>query len=133
MYGCKPTTSEVGMAIQEVRVVSVPVSDQERAKEFYVEKLGFELSREDDSIPGIRWVQVTPKGGATSLTLVTWFETMPPGSLQGLVLGSADLEKDCEELVARGVEFDRPLQDQPWGKEAVVRDPDGNRLVLQQA
>jgi|SRR6266511_2532627 len=132
MYGCKPTTSEVGMAIQEVRVVSVPVSDQERAKEFYVEKLGFELSREDDSIPGIRWVQVTPKGGATSLTLVTWFETMPPGSLQGLVLGSADLEKDCEELVARGVEFDRPLQDQPWGKEAVVRDPDGNRLVLQQ-
>jgi catechol 2,3-dioxygenase-like lactoylglutathione lyase family enzyme len=133
MYGCKPTTSEVGMAIQEVRVVSVPVSDQERAKEFYVEKLGFELSREDDSIPGIRWVQVTPKGGATSLTLVTWFETMPPGSLQGLVLGSADLEKDCEELVAQGVEFDRPLQDQPWGKEAVVRDPDGNRLVLQQA
>jgi catechol 2,3-dioxygenase-like lactoylglutathione lyase family enzyme len=133
MYGCKPTTSEVGMAIQEVRVVSVPVSDQERAKEFYVEKLGFELSREDDSIPGIRWVQVTPKGGATSLTLVTWFETMPPGSLQGLVLGSADLEKDCEELVARGVEFDRPLQEQPWGKEAVVRDPDGNRLVLQQA
>src|SRR6266508_2245528 len=133
MYGCKPTTSEVGMAIQEVRVVSVPVSDQERAKEFYVEKLGFELSREDDSIPGIRWVQVTPKGGATSLTLVTWFETMPPGSLQGLVLGSADLEKDCEELVARGVEFDRPLQDQPWGKEAVVRGPDGNRLVLQQA
>ncbi len=121
------------MAIQEVRVVSVPVSDQERAKEFYVEKLGFDLSREDDSIPGIRWVQVTPKGGATSLTLVTWFETMPPGSLQGLVLGSADLEKDCEELAARGVEFDRPLQQQPWGKEAVVRDSDGNGLVLQQA
>jgi predicted enzyme related to lactoylglutathione lyase len=132
--GRKPTTSEVAaMAIQEVRVVSVPVSDQERAKEFYVEQLGFELSREDDSIPGIRWVQVTPKGGTTSLTLVTWFETMPPGSLQGLVLGSADLEKDCEELVARGVEFDQPLQQRPWGKEAVVRDPDGNRLVLQQA
>jgi catechol 2,3-dioxygenase-like lactoylglutathione lyase family enzyme len=126
--------SEVAaMAVYEVKVVSVPVSDQERAKEFYVEKLGFELSRDDDSIPGIRWVQVTPKGGATSLTLVTWFETMPPGSLQGLVLGSADLEKDCEELVARGVEFDQPLQQQPWGKEAVVRDPDGNRLVLQQA
>jgi catechol 2,3-dioxygenase-like lactoylglutathione lyase family enzyme len=121
------------MTVKDVMVVSVPVSDQERAKEFYVEKLGFELSRDDDSIPGIRWVQVTPKGGTTSLTLVTWFESMPPGSLQGLVLGSGDLEKDCEELVARGVEFDRPLQQQPWGKEAVVRDPDGNRLVLQQA
>jgi catechol 2,3-dioxygenase-like lactoylglutathione lyase family enzyme len=121
------------MTVQAVRVVSVPVSDQDRAKEFHVDKLGFELTREDDSIPGLRWVQVTPKGGSTSLTLVTWFETMPPGSLQGLVLTSDSLESDCRDLEARGVKFDRPLQDQPWGREAVVRDPDGNRLVLQQA
>jgi catechol 2,3-dioxygenase-like lactoylglutathione lyase family enzyme len=121
------------MAVREVKVVSVPVSEQERAKEFYVERLGFELTREDDSMPGIRWVQVTPRGGTTSLTLVTWFETMPPGSLQGLVLGSDDLEGDCDRLLAQGVEFDRPLQKQPWGTEAVIRDPDGNRLVLQQA
>jgi catechol 2,3-dioxygenase-like lactoylglutathione lyase family enzyme len=60
------------MAVRDVTVVSVPASDQERAKEFYVGKLGFELVREDDSVPGIRWVQVAPKGGATSLTLVTW-------------------------------------------------------------
>jgi catechol 2,3-dioxygenase-like lactoylglutathione lyase family enzyme len=121
------------MAVQDVIVVSVPVSDQERAKEFYVEKLGFELSRDDDSVPGIRWVQVTPKGAMTSLTLVTWFETMPPGSLQGLVLTCDDLQRDCDELMARGVEFDRPVQEQPWGLEAVIRDPDGNRIVLQQA
>ena len=121
------------MAVRDVKVVSVPVSDQERAKAFYVEKLGFELTRDDDSVPGIRWVQVTPKGGSTSLTLVTWFETMPAGSLQGLVLGSKDLESDCDTLQANGVEFDRPLQEQPWGTEAVIRDPDGNRLVLQQA
>jgi catechol 2,3-dioxygenase-like lactoylglutathione lyase family enzyme len=121
------------MTVQAVRVVSVPVSDQDRAKEFYVDKLGFELTREDDSIPGLRWVQVTPKGGSTSLTLVTWFETMPPGSMQGLVLISDSLESDCRELEGRGVEFDRPLQEQPWAREAVVRDPDGNRLVLQQA
>jgi catechol 2,3-dioxygenase-like lactoylglutathione lyase family enzyme len=106
---------------------------EERAKEFYVEKLGFDLTREDDSIPGIRWVQVTPRGGATSLTLVTWFESMPPGSLQGLVLVSDDLRGDCDRLLARGVEFERPLQEQPWGTEAVIRDPDGNKLVLQQA
>ena len=48
------------MAVQDVTVVSVPVSDQDRAKAFYVDQLGFELQREDDSIPGIRWVQVTP-------------------------------------------------------------------------
>jgi catechol 2,3-dioxygenase-like lactoylglutathione lyase family enzyme len=121
------------MAVRDVKVISVPVYDQERAKEFYVDKLGFELTRDDDSVPGIRWVQVTPKGGSASLTLVTWFDTMPPGSLQGLVLGSEDLERDCDQLQARGVEFDRPLQEQPWGTEAVIRDPDGNRLVLQQA
>jgi catechol 2,3-dioxygenase-like lactoylglutathione lyase family enzyme len=120
------------MAIENVKVVSVPVSDQERAKDFYVEKLGFELIRDDDSVPGIRWVQVSPKGGAPSLTLVTWFETMPPGSLQGLVLGSENLEAECDRLAAQGVAFDRPLEHQPWGTEAVICDPDGNKLVLQQ-
>jgi catechol 2,3-dioxygenase-like lactoylglutathione lyase family enzyme len=99
----RATTNERGdeMAVRHVRVVSVPVSDQERAKEFYVEELGFELTREDDSVPGIRWVQVTPRGATTALTLVTWFETMPPGSLQGLVLGLDDLEKDCDQLVGQ--------------------------------
>lgn len=120
------------MAVQEVKVISVPVSDQERAKEFYVDKLGFELTRDDDSVPGIRWIQVTPKNATTSLTLVTWFETMPPGSLRGLVLGTSDLKRDCDQLAAKNVEFDSPLQEQPWGAEAVIRDPDGNKLVLQQ-
>jgi catechol 2,3-dioxygenase-like lactoylglutathione lyase family enzyme len=121
------------MAVRDVTVVSVPVSDQERAKEFYVGKLGFELVREDDSVPGIRWVQVAPKGGSTSLTLVTWFETMPPGSLQGLVLSSDDLQADHDDFIAKGVQFDGPPQRRPWGtEETVLRDPDGNGLVLQQ-
>jgi catechol 2,3-dioxygenase-like lactoylglutathione lyase family enzyme len=126
---CPQTCPEAGSSDNRVRLPAC----EERAKEFYVEKLGFDLTREDDSIPGIRWVQVTPRGGATSLTLVTWFESMPPGSLQGLVLVSDDLRGDCDRLLARGVEFERPLQEQPWGTEAVIRDPDGNKLVLQQA
>ena len=120
------------MSVQGVRVVSVPVSDQDRARDFYVGQLGFELVRDDDAVPGRRWVQVAPRGGVTSLTLVTWFETMPAGSLQGLVLAFDDLDRVCRVLEEHGVEFDRPLQEQPWGREAVVRDPDGNRLVLQQ-
>jgi catechol 2,3-dioxygenase-like lactoylglutathione lyase family enzyme len=121
------------MAMVGVSVVSVPVSDQEQAKKFYVERIGFELIRDDDSVPGIHWVQVAPPGGGTSLTLVTWFDSMPPGSLQGLVLTCDDLDRTYERLVAEGVEVDRELADQPYGKEAVIRDPDGNRLVLQQA
>jgi catechol 2,3-dioxygenase-like lactoylglutathione lyase family enzyme len=121
------------VAFQDVVVVSVPVSDQDLAKAFYVDTLGFELVREDDSVPGLRWVQVAPKGGTTALTLVTWFESMPAGSLQGLVLKSSNLQADYEALVAKGVRFDGPPQRQPWATEAVLHDPDGNSLVLQQA
>jgi catechol 2,3-dioxygenase-like lactoylglutathione lyase family enzyme len=120
------------MSIKEVRVVSVPVSDQERAKQFYLSTLGMELVR-DESAPGMRWVQVKPRDSAVSLTLVTWFESMPPGSLHGLVLGSDDLQADYERLTAEGVTFDSPPQSRPWATEAVMRDPDGNMLVLQQA
>jgi catechol 2,3-dioxygenase-like lactoylglutathione lyase family enzyme len=56
------------MGIDAVRVVSVPVSDQERAREFYLEKLGFELVRDNDSVPGIRWVQVARRGSSAGLT-----------------------------------------------------------------
>lgn len=116
-----------------VQVVSVPVSDQERAKKFYVDELGLELIRDDDSVPGLHWLQVAPPGASTSLTLVTWFESMPPGSLRGLVLGCDDLEGTYDRLVANRVEVERELADQPWGREAVIRDPDGNQLVLQQS
>jgi catechol 2,3-dioxygenase-like lactoylglutathione lyase family enzyme len=122
------------MAVQEVTVVSIPVSDQERAKAFYVDTLGLQLVRDDDSVPGLRWIQVAPKQGGTALTLVTWFESMPPGCLRGLVLSSEDLRADYEQLVAKGVEFDGPPQPQPYtALEVVAHDPDGNRLVLQQA
>src|SRR4030081_2663269 len=63
------------MPVKDVLVVSVPVSDQERAKAFYIDVLGLELRRDDASIPGMRWVQVGPKGSHISLTLVTWFES----------------------------------------------------------
>jgi catechol 2,3-dioxygenase-like lactoylglutathione lyase family enzyme len=121
------------MAVTSVAVVSVPVSDQERAKQFYVGALGLELVRDDASIPGMRWVQVRPPGGGTALTLVTWFETMPAGSLRGLVLRVTDLRALHAALTARGVAFDGPPTRQPWGLETVVRDPDGNGIVLQQA
>jgi catechol 2,3-dioxygenase-like lactoylglutathione lyase family enzyme len=122
------------MPVQDVTVVSVPVSDQDRAKAFYVDALGFRLLRDDDSVPGIRWVQVAaPTAGATALTLVTWFGTMPAGSLRGLVLACDDLDAEYQRLQAAGVQFDSPPQRQPWATEAVFRDPDGNMLVLQQA
>jgi catechol 2,3-dioxygenase-like lactoylglutathione lyase family enzyme len=88
------------MTVQDVTVVSVPVSDQDLARAFYVDTLGFRLIRDDDSVPGIRWVQVAPGAGTTALTLVTWFGTMPAGSLRGLVLACDDLDAEYQRLEA---------------------------------
>ena len=121
------------MSIEDVILVSVPVSDQERAKRFYLDELGFELVRDDSSVPGIRWISVRPKAGRILLSLVDWFETMPAGSLRGVVLRSKDLSATYVDLSARGMPFESPPEQRPWGAEAVFRDPDGNTFVIQQA
>ncbi|MEV6344324.1 VOC family protein [Actinoplanes sp. NPDC051851] len=118
------------MAVTHLDVVSLPVRDQDRARDFYVDTLGFELVRQNDMGPAQRWIQVAPKGGQTSITLVTWFDTMPPGSLQGLVLHTDDLDAEVAALTAKGVPVPDGVQDAPWGRFAVFTDPDGNRLVL---
>lgn len=121
------------MALTTLNVVSVPVSDQDQAKQFYTEKLGFTLVQ--DTGPGgpMRWVLVQPPGGGTRLTLVTWFETMPAGSLRGLVISCDDLEKTLDELAGRGVEFNEgEIQQAPWGRFKTLSDPDGNGLIVQQ-
>jgi catechol 2,3-dioxygenase-like lactoylglutathione lyase family enzyme len=122
---------ELGM--QRIAVVSVPVSDQDRARRFYTETLGFELVTEAELGPGMRWLQVAPAGAEVSLTLVTWFDAMPPGSLRGLVIETDDLTGDYERLMARGATFLGPPSNQPGGAFATLSDPDGNELVLRQA
>jgi catechol 2,3-dioxygenase-like lactoylglutathione lyase family enzyme len=121
------------MSIEHLSVVSVPVSDQERAKSFYTETLGFELLADNPFGEGRRWIQVGPKGAATSLTLVTWFETMPAGSTKGIVLECDDLDATYQELAGRGVRFNGPVQEEPWGRFATFDDPDGNGWVLQKS
>ncbi|MDO3703383.1 VOC family protein [Micromonospora sp. C28SCA-DRY-2] len=120
------------MAITHVQLVSVPVSDQDRARDFYVDVLDFDLVFDNPMGPSGRWIQVAPKGAATALTLVTWFPTMPPGSLKGLVLETDDLDGDVARLRERGVAFaDGGIQIAPWGRYATFDDPDGNGIVLQ--
>ena len=116
--------------IEDVQVVSVPVSDQDKAKSFYTDTLGFELRTENVFGEGMRWIEVAPEGSATSLTLVTWFEAMPPGSLQGLVFAVDDVHATYEELLAKGVPFDFAPREMPGGLQAVFRDPDRNGFVI---
>jgi len=120
------------MAKNEIVIVSVPVADQARAKAFYLEKLGFSLVMEskDAMGPDRSWIMLKPAGGGTAITLVNWFDTMPAGSLRGLVIGVADLETEHALLRDAGVDIDE-IKSQPWGRFATLRDSEGNGIVLQ--
>ena len=121
------------MGITGVQVLSLPVRDQDRAKAFYVDVLGFDLVADESMGPGMRWVQVRPRGAATSITLVTWFESMAPGSTKGTVLETDDLDADLLRLRGLGVEIPGEVEAAPWGRYVTFDDPDGNGLVLQES
>jgi catechol 2,3-dioxygenase-like lactoylglutathione lyase family enzyme len=118
------------MPITAVQLFSLPVADQDRARDFYVETLGFTLVSDTEMAPGMRWVQVAPPGSQTSITLVTWFPTMPAGSVKGTVLETDDLDGDVARLESLGVAVGE-IDSQPWGRFATFDDPDGNGIVLQ--
>ena len=120
------------MGISAVQLFSLPVSDQDRAKDFYIDVLGFELVNDAQMGPDMRWVQVRPPGGATSMTLVTWFDSMAPGSVKGTVLETDDLEGDVARLRSLGVDIPGDVEAAPWGRFVTFDDPDGNGLVLQE-
>ncbi|MEO3743161.1 glyoxalase superfamily protein [Plantactinospora sp. B5E13] len=119
------------MTISRIQLLSLPVTDQDRARDFYVDVLGFDLLGDNPMGPDRRWVQVAPKGADTSITLVTWFDAMPPGSVRGLVLETDDLDGDVTELTRRGVRIQGGVQEAPWGRFVTFDDPDGNGIVLQ--
>jgi catechol 2,3-dioxygenase-like lactoylglutathione lyase family enzyme len=119
------------MSLTHLQLISVPVADQDRARDFYTGTLGFSLLADTAMGPGMRWVQVGIPGAQTSLTLVTWFDTMPAGSLRGLVLETDDLDADIKALTARGLAVSE-VDDQPWGRFVTFEDPDGNGLILQE-
>jgi len=118
------------MALSHVGIVSVPVSDPDRAKAFYVEVLGFEVLADAQIAKDQRWVQVGLPGAQTSLTLVSWFPSMPAGSLKGMVIETDDLEADIALITEAGV-LVSPIEEQPWGRFVTLADPDGNGIIVQ--
>jgi predicted enzyme related to lactoylglutathione lyase len=122
------------MSESKIVIISIPVADQDRAKTFYSAKLGFKLTREatDAMGPGKSWITLEPHGGGPAVTLVNWFESMPAGSLRGLVIATADLAAEHARLKSAGVDVDDVI-DAPWGRYATLRDSEGNGIVLQQA
>ena len=120
------------MTILDVEVVSLPVSDQERSKAFYVDHLGLELRNDAVFGDNLRWLQVAPKGCPCSIALVTWFPGMLAGSSQGLILRVDDIEATLADLTSKGIPTFSGIEAAPWGRFVRISDPDGNGLILQQ-
>ncbi|MDQ3783740.1 MAG: VOC family protein [Actinomycetota bacterium] len=127
----------------KLELVPIPVSDVDRAKAFYTEKVGFEKDLDHRSSDEFRVVQLTPPGSACSIAIGTGIIDTPPGSVQGLQLVVPDIDAARAELAERGVEvsdvqhFDgrdwKPGGGGAWNSFVFFSDPDGNGWALQQS
>jgi predicted enzyme related to lactoylglutathione lyase len=113
-----------------IELIQVPVSDIDRAKAFYVEKVGFYADHDHQVTEELRFVQLTPPGSACSIALTSGAHQMRPGSIEGLQMVVEDAEASRKELVERGVEAS-DVQVFPWGSFVFFNDPDGNGWALQ--
>jgi catechol 2,3-dioxygenase-like lactoylglutathione lyase family enzyme len=129
----------------KLEVVVVPVSDVDRAKEFYADKVGFRLDVDHRAGEHFRVVQLTPPGSACSITIGTGIGDGAPGTVRGLQLVVSDIEAAHAELVSRGVEcseishfVEGRMQSGPdperreYGSFVFFSDPDGNSWAVQE-
>lgn len=114
----------------KLELISVPVSDVDRAKAFYTEKVGFNADHDHRVNDEIRFVQLTPPGSGCSISIGTGLSTAQPGSVQGLQLVVSDIEQARAELAGRGVDVSE-VQQFPWGNFVFFNDPDGNSWAVQ--
>ena len=113
-----------------LELVQVPVTDVDRAKAFYAEKVGFTEDHDQQVTEGLRFVQLTPPGSACSIAIGSGLGDKPPGSAQ-LQLVVEDVHAARAELLERGVDVGE-VQEFPWGSFVFFKDPDGNDWAVQQ-
>jgi catechol 2,3-dioxygenase-like lactoylglutathione lyase family enzyme len=115
----------------KLELVPVPVTDVDRAKEFYVERIGFNADHDHKVSDEIRFVQLTAPGSACSIVLGLGVTGMEPGSVDTYQMVVEDADAAREELAGRGVEVS-DVDEQSFGRFVYFSDPDGNRWSLQQ-
>ncbi|GAA4461839.1 VOC family protein [Phytohabitans houttuyneae] len=123
------------MGISHITLITVPVTDQDRAKEFY-EKLGFGVINDHEMgpeemppEPGLRWIQLAAPGGGTTIVLATWqVGGLKPGA-QHMSVACADAKAMHVELTEKGIDASPPF-DAPWGAFFQISDPDGNGVMI---
>ena len=116
----------------KLELVGVPVTDVDRARDFYVEQAGFVLDVDQAVSEDVRFVQLTPPGSACSICIGKGITPMEPGSLQALQMVVSDIHAAREELLSRGMTTVSEVDVQPWGSFVYFTDPDGNGWAVQQ-
>src|SRR5215469_4355808 len=119
------------MVDMKLELVAIPVSDVDRAKAFYTEKVGFNADHDHTLSDEMRFVQLTPPGSACSIALGNGIVEGEPGSVQGLQMTVNDVGAAHAELADRGVEVSE-VQTFPWGSFVFFSDPDGNKWSVQE-
>jgi predicted enzyme related to lactoylglutathione lyase len=115
----------------KLELVAIPVTDVDRAKDFYTQKCGFNADHDVSVSDEVRFVQLTPPGSACSIALGKGLTEAEPGSVKGMQVVVSDVEAARAELFERGVDVSE-VQDFPWGRFAFFSDPDGNEWSVQQ-
>ena len=115
----------------KLELVPVPVTDVDRAIDFYVNKVGFNLDHDHRVSESVRFVQLTPEGSACSIVIGEGVTEMKPGSQQGLQMVIDDAQAAYEMLKSKGVDAS-DVMTMPWGIFTFFSDPDGNTWALQQ-
>jgi catechol 2,3-dioxygenase-like lactoylglutathione lyase family enzyme len=115
----------------KLELVSIPVTDVDRAKDFYVNRVGFTADHDYQVNDALRFVQLTPPGSACSVVLGTGITDMTPGSQRGVQVVVEDVEAARQHLITNGVTASE-VDVQPWGSFVTFSDPDDNTWSLQQ-
>ncbi|HSW77386.1 MAG TPA: VOC family protein [Candidatus Chromulinivoraceae bacterium] len=115
----------------KLELVPVPVSNTDIAKDFYVNKIGFNADHDHAVKLGLRFVQLTPPGSACSIVIGDGTTEMKPGTQKNLQMVVDDVRSIRQELISRGVNVS-DVNELPWGHFAYFADPDGNTWALQQ-
>jgi predicted enzyme related to lactoylglutathione lyase len=117
--------------IKQIKFVSVPIADQDRALDFYTEKLGFTIITDQPFDDKQRWIELRiPKADTRVVLFTTHEDKNRIGTFMNMSYRCDDLQKTYEELKGRGVEFVNPPEKQDWGSYAIFKDSEGNRFVL---
>ncbi len=114
--------------LKRVKFTSVPVQDQSRALEFYTKKLGLKIFT-DQPMGDARWIELKVNGAETMLVL---FEQRnhTPGQTPGVVFVADNVQATYQELRAKGVEFTQPPKKESWGEHAILKDSEGNLVLI---